>query len=221
MNTDKLISDALNNRASSLDLPPEKFEKMLEYIESHGEIEQNNSLYKFIDTVKSIKTAFSMKSLLKISLFIIIIISAPVILKNAGSFGAKKASESQVSNNSDYWAGNEAAAPSTGFGPEEPKSEEAPTQEDSDRNNGSRGGHRIILTLAPQNISNSQVAYVSFEKIEKNIAELRAKGADTIYLNDILITETTVIKKGETIYYMLVDDIKVSLTEPVTLMVAD
>lgn len=221
MNTDKLISDALNNRASTIDLPPERFEKMLEYIQSQGEIEQNNSVNKFIDVVSSIKAALSMKRFLQVGLFIIIIISAPVILKNAGFLGAKKSAESPITNTSDHWLGNETAAPSTGYSPEAPKSEEAPTQADLQDGRGSTSDNAVILTLAPQDMSNSQLAYVSFEKIEKTIAELRSKGAKAIYLNGILLTETTVIKKGETIYYMFIDDIKVSLTESVTLMVED
>jgi hypothetical protein len=216
MNTDKLISDTLNNRASTLDISQEKFEKMLEYIEVQGTIEKNSFLGNLKTNLKEIKTTFHMKQFLHASLFVLVIIIVPVILKNMGSFHMEKSSENSTSFKGEYSTEENVVSPSTGYTSEQPKSEEASPQGNSGAKPGSTEDKETVVILAPQAMANSALAYISLEEIEKVISKFQALGAQSIYINNILITDTTVIKKGDTMYFILIDDVKVSLTEPIT-----
>lgn len=216
MNTDKLMSDAFNNRASTLDISSEKFEEMLQFIEMEAEVREAKGWSRFLDKLKNFKLHFPTKQLVQISLAILIIFSIPLAIKNIGLPGlAKKSAESSPTENKSETAYDLNESITSGSTEQEaPKSEEAQL-EDSETNTKGSENQKVVVTFTEEKSSEYNLTLLGVEDVKRVVSTLKLAGAKSITINNIFITDATIIENSTDSNSILINDISISLKETI------
>ena len=211
MNIDKLIKDSLNNRTSSLDISNEKFEEMLDYIEDRADKASQHSLHGTISKFKELISRISVKQWATASLILLFIIVLPLISKDG------------LNTSEDKMQSDTSSRTNT----ESNKYEEFPTTDSKNDNNlGNRssddhivtnGQKNIIITLTPRlNIDDSH-SYLTDKDLSYIVNFLYSQGSKKIYINDIAVSEKSIIGSSDDGNSLIIDNSSISVRETIVI----
>lgn len=206
LNIDKLIKDSLNDRTYNLDISPEKSEEILDYIEKEADKASQSSFQKPIDRFKDFIANISVRQWATASLVLLFIITIPFISKNllTGNKSTEKLSVSPKSKD------NNGPIADVTDGSKDNPSVNYPFPNASKQQN-------IIITLIPKfNTTDSQL-YLTEDELDSLVKYLYSQGISEIYINDIYIKESSIIKSSDDGKSLLIDSTGISVTDTITI----
>ena len=220
MNTDKLIADTFKNRTSSLDLSQERFEEMLEYIESQSQVKDASYFSKLLYMLCQFKTIFHRKQLMQVALVVLIIICLPMLIKNIKFTGLSKSSSESPSSHNSASSSKGGSSYENNYGvPSESKTEDSITDNTSVEKEQEHEKKFITLVLTPKEFAQEDNLLNRIQDLEHFFSQLESIKAAFVELNDVTIAKKPTITKGEASGTLLINGTSMSAKDAIKIRV--
>lgn len=219
MNTDKLIADTFNDRTSTLDLSPEKFEEMLEYIECKSQANDISYLSRFRVWLNIQKNTFHKKQFLQAAIAALIIICMPSIINNINFKGSSKSSsESPPSYNSGSYMEKEKSLENSTNEPTESKAEGSTSDKAADTAS-SRGKSFTTLVLTLKEFDQDDISHRNIQDLNHFFSLLESMNVAFVELNDVTINKMPIATVSGISGSFLIDGKSISLKDSLKIRV--
>lgn len=220
MSIDRLIKDSLNNRTSSLDISPEKFEEMIDYIEVSADKASKNTNQGIITSFRDFISSISMRGWAAASLVILLLITLPVISKGVLgnlSKSSKSSTISKSSNDVSDGIGNPSVGNRNGLDYDYSGDKSgSPGMENSPK---AQNPAYVTITLSPNFNSNAPNLSLIEKDLKSLVKYLYSHKIKKLYINDIVLKENSIISTSEDSKSLLIDNSSISLTETIKIKV--